>query len=247
MGVIDIIQSCPCHLLLFLCAVLGIFGLGLAAEGNCVAGGSSHGVSFDWNQADVIGLLGLGLPANDHTVEYWYKNTNLHADATAVHTYSAYNVRGYLGEQQSSQGSSSGEPYEQANEVHFGFGPNVFRLWRAADIAELEEAANPKAAVYTTEWRHFAFSVKRETAEVAFYIDGEMLDFAFSSISTVNNDASIRFKTLDYSNKWDEAESEDAQPYYGVNQELVVMMSTQLVPRPILFLSNLTETWKLEA
>ena len=42
-------------------------------------------------------LLGDGLPTDDMTVEYWYRNTNINADYQTLHSYSAYNVRGYLG------------------------------------------------------------------------------------------------------------------------------------------------------
>lgn len=76
----------------------------VAAPGNCVAGGSGYGVSFSWNRPDTISLLGDGLPTDDMTVEYWYRNTNINADYQTLHAYSAYNVQGYLG--------AGGEPYE---------------------------------------------------------------------------------------------------------------------------------------
>lgn len=147
------------------------------------------------------------------TVEYWFKNTNPNSDYYLIHSYSAYNVEGFL--------SEGGEPYEAANEVLFVMAPEFMSVWRGVTTQFLQKTSNPKAATYSNEWRHFAFTIKREIGEVAFYLDGDLLDQAIADIQIENDEdqgpISVAYTRLGFSNQWDVADSTDSKNYLGTN------------------------------
>jgi len=67
-----------------------------ATVGNCVAGGSGHGLYFDYTRgADVVSLRWDNIPRDTLTVEVWFKNTDTFLNEVSLLSYSAFNVYGY--------------------------------------------------------------------------------------------------------------------------------------------------------
>ncbi|CAB9505497.1 activated protein kinase catalytic subunit alpha-1 [Seminavis robusta] len=196
-----------------------------SSPGNCVAGGSGFGYAFDWTRPDTISLKWSDIPAGRHTVEYWYRITDLHLTSNHIVSYSAYNVRGYLGQ--------GGQPYEAANELFFLTQPDSISLWRGSGRVTLRTSQNPRVGtIYENEWRHLAYVFNSYTNPplVQFFLDGQQLDFASTQITLTTNgthtDADsgsdsqeVTYEKAPFSNDWDLPEHPDANEYYGVDQQ----------------------------
>ena len=175
-------------------------------EGNCAAGGSGYGYSFDWTGADTIGLHWKNIPTKKFTSEMWYLNTDMNSDTFVLIAYSAYNVNGNYGQ--------GGDAYESANELVVWFAHGLASIWWAGE--EAFYYAHEDQFDFA-EWTHFAFSVDTEIGELAFYINGDMLDSGSKSveIQVLEETEKVNFQTLDYGIGWDKKDDPMSQPYLG--------------------------------
>jgi len=133
-------------------------------------------------------------------------------------------VRGFL--------SEGGPIYSSANEHMLAVAPDYLRVWRREAPVELNAQDNPKAATFTNGWRHYAFSTNGETGEVAFYVDGEQLDFGYSAIEVPGGNGKgsngpIDYDNAPYGNSWDAAGSDDSEGYFGTNNATVIFEDYQ--------------------
>ena len=97
-----------------------------------------------------------------------------------VVSYSVYNVLGRLGKS-TPVGAARPVPYEQANELFYGFAPGFTRLFRATSRHDCKtEACRPYGKA--NAWQHLATTWKQSTGEFSFYSDGEQVDLGFQKL-----------------------------------------------------------------
>ena len=104
--------------------------------------------------------------------------------------------------------------------------PGFIRLWRGTESLDLQKSNNARADTYTTDWTHLAFTIARESGEVGFYVDGDLLDFGTALISTEQlggESLSISYTNLEWGAPWDAPDDESAAQYYGKNQIATVV------------------------
>jgi hypothetical protein len=181
--------------------------------GNCVAGGSGHGLAFDYTRADVVSLHWMNIPKERITVEFWFKNTDPFLTDASLFSYSAFNMNGYQ--------NMGGDVYAVANELGFYIGPNRWNLWRGgASECELSNEMNPKVGESYSDgkWHHYAFAIdSADGGSANLYLDGHQLDFGTTVVEGVES-----YQKLPYSNDWDVAEHPDATEYYGDIESQVI-------------------------